>query len=215
MSALQSINSIKPLHMELVNCIRRNLYESEISTNPNYKVKFTWVPSHVGIKGNELADKQAQKAARVGVSTRECLTIGQFKTLIKCEQIEFRNTKRNKERSASYSIKHYDLFVDNEHKYGQNKLHTGPCDRIAARIRLGYRKIWQLKYETSGVLQEEFSNCDLCNEAQGNTLEHYICFCVKLKHFRPPGLGFVELCNYFCKPESLYPILLLYPNFRF
>ena len=57
MSALQSINSIKPLHVELVNCIRRNLYESEISTNPNYKVKFTWVPSHVGIKGNEMADK--------------------------------------------------------------------------------------------------------------------------------------------------------------
>ena len=119
-------------------------------------------------------------------------------------------------RNESYSINHYDLFRTIKHKYGKNKSQTGPCDRIAARIRLGYRKIWQMKYEAQGTARDEHSKCLLCDQPQGNTLEHYILNCETIKPFRPPErLGFYELCVHFCKPEILYPILNLYPDFRF
>ena len=155
-------------------------------------------------------------AAIKGIGGPESITISQFKTQFENEYLESVKLRSDTQRNESNSIKHYDLFREVKHRYGKNKLHTGPCDRMAARIRLGYRKIWQIQYESNGIIHEEYSKCTLCNHPLGNTLEHYISSCPKLRHFRPTGVClFHELCVHFCKPEVLYPILNVYPEFRF
>ena len=114
---------------------------------PNYKIRFAWIPSHVEIMGNEMADRIAHDAAIKGTGGPESITISQFKTKFENEYLESVKLRSDTQRNESNSIKHYDLFREVKHRYGKNKLHTRPCDRIAARIRLGYKKIWQIKYE--------------------------------------------------------------------
>ena len=77
----------------------------------------------------------------------------------------------------SPSIKHYEKFVNIKHCYGKENILAGPCDRIAARIRLGYRKVWELNQEKIGRANPEYSNCVLCKKVHASTLMHYICFC--------------------------------------
>ena len=138
---------------------------------PNYKIRFAWIPSHVGIMGNEMADRLAHDAAIKGTGGHESITISQFKTQFENEYLESVKLRSNTQRNESNSIKHYDLFREVKHGYGKNKHYTGPCDRMAARIRLGYRRIWQIQYEGSGIIHEEYSKCTLCNHPLGNTLD--------------------------------------------
>ena len=213
-AALQSINSPRPVYGKLVSDIRKHLYLAEVA-GQQYSIVFTWIPSHVGIKGNDDADKSARAMACESADIPECLTINQFKALAKCENKESTILRTNSQRPESGSIRHYDLFRDIKHNYGEGKQCTGPCDRIAARIRLGYRKMWKVRYDAGATFDEGLSKCVLCDVPLSDMLEHYIVFCPKLKHFRPSGMGFFELCVHFCNPEILYPILNLYPNFRF
>ena len=134
--------------------------------------------------------------------------------LMKKEVQEVHTCTMNNEMSASISLKHYKNFMENKHLYGKGKLHTGPCDRIAARIRLGYRNVWEVNISRSVRVNPVYASCVLCEAPYANTLPHYINSCPKLKPFRPKGMGYHELLLHFCKPKTLYPILSLYPGMK-
>ena len=57
---------------------------------------------------------------------------------------------RNSQRPASISVKHYDQYMNVRFIYGTHKARTRQCDIVTARIRLGYRRIWQVN-ETGDV----------------------------------------------------------------
>ena len=84
------------------------------------------------------------------------------------------------------------------------------CDVVVARIRLGYRHIWQV---SNAVPIPEHSACKLCDKPLKHTLEHYIIECDTVKDFRPPDLLYLELCNYFIESGVLEDILAVYPKF--
>ena len=142
------------------------------------------------------------------------ISLKQFSALLRKEKKEELEMYLNSQLPESCSIKHYAKFSNIKHTYGKGRLHTGPCDRIAARIRLGYRKLWELKYERTGQAKPEYSSCVLCGESMANNLQHYISFCPKLKPFRPQGMRYHELCIYFCNAENISPILDEYPGFK-
>ena len=211
LSALQSINSSKAVYVEQIIDIQNNLI---LCAENNIVIQFMWVPSHIGIQGNERADQLAKAATKKSCVEPTVISTSQFKTLLEREINEEMKLIFNSELVNSCSLKHHENFLNVKHRYGKGKLHTGSCDRIAARIRLGYRNIWEINFERTDRLSIEHSKCYLCGWEKANKLEHYITTCQNLKQFRPKGMQFHELCHYFCEPENLYPILTLYPSLK-
>ena len=143
----------------------------------------------------------------------EKINLKQLRRILQKESAEERELAMIGEWRDSPSIKHYEKFVNIKHCYGKANILAGPCDRIAARIRLGYRKVWELNQEKTGRVNPEYSQCVLCKKADSNTLMHYICSCPILKPFRPKEKPFHELCLHFCKPENIIPVLTAFPGF--
>ena len=210
-SALLALNSEKSIYGGHLRAIQRDLIGCR---NNEIEVQFMWAPAHVGIVGNEKADSLAKAGTRKESAGEELININQFRTLLKKEAQEVHKCTMNNEVSASISLKHYKNFIENKHLYGKGKLHTGPCDRIAARIRLGYRNVWEVNISRSLRIKPDYASCVLCKAPYANTLPHYINSCLTLKPFRPKGMGYHELCLHFCKPKTLYPILSLYPGLK-
>ena len=212
-SALQSLTSSRPTHSDLVDKI---LAEISRCTENGVTIKYTWIPSHIGIKENETADKEAKTAALTQTvdENTEQITLNCFKTLITSEATEAVKLRTDTQRHASITIKHYDLFRDVHISYGSCPIYTGRCDRLAARVKLGYRRPWQVQYDTKGSAPHPvYSRCNLCDELGKNTLQHYVDECKKLEGFRPPGARFYELCKLFMNQDTLCAIIGLYPKF--
>ena len=210
-SALLALNSGKTSYRSQIDAIQRDLI---FCSKNELKVQFMWVPAHVGIEGNERADALAKTGSRKQSPREEVISVKQMRTILKTETNEEHRLTMEYERLASSSLKHYKKFINHKHFYGKGKLHTGPCDRIAAKIRLGYRNIWELNFERTGGTNSEYSSCVLCKSPNANKLLHYICYCPELEPFRPKGMQYHQLCIHFCKPETLYPILCLHPGLK-
>ena len=209
-SALLSINASRPNQNNNISVLQNDLI---YCAKNQITVEFVWAPSHVGIKGNERADKLAKEGAKKQTQHREVLSINQFRALLNAERKEEMQMAFESELVESISLNHYANFKDTRHLYGRGKVLSGPCDRLAARIRLGYRKLWEIDLEKKGRANEEYSKCNLCGKENSNNLVHYISFCEKLEPFRPKNLRYNELCLHFCNPENLCPILVIFPGF--
>ena len=209
--ALQSINSHQTQYKNLVNNINKNIIEC---VEMGVEIQFMWVPSHVGITGNEKADLKAKEGSDKPNPAKEVLSVSQFRTLIRNDILERRQLILESEKLASITIKHHEKFRSVPHLYGKGSVYSGACDRIAARIRIGYRHPWQIARDKNGEIRSEYSKCVLCMQENSNCLDHYVLTCPKLGLFRPEQMKYHELCLHFCKPEILIPILTLFPGFK-
>ena len=79
LSALQSIANNKWKHPLVQTVLERNHY---IHSSTRKKVVFCWIPSHVGIKGNEMADRKAKEALQGDVLRGATNTCFDFKQVI-------------------------------------------------------------------------------------------------------------------------------------
>ena len=59
LSALQSLQTYQTSRPDLLNTILTLLHKS---TQRNQRIQFQWIPSHVGIRGNETVDNTAKQA---------------------------------------------------------------------------------------------------------------------------------------------------------
>jgi len=162
LSVIQSLDSIKP------SC-RENLLTSvlELITKVNFKITVVWVPSHIGIPGNEEADKLALAGASLPVIQN---TINfelsdaniQIENYIQnCWQSEWFKSKsfyKNLEENVSKKIKL-------THKSRKKEV-------ILTRLRLGKCRLnsylHEIKLHPTGL-------CATCNQPE--TIEHHLLKC--------------------------------------
>ena len=201
--------------------IQNNMIENK---NLGYTIKFLWIPSHIRHQNYDTVDKLANEACTESPETENLgISIRTIKTMLKQEWLSRLDNIRDTERAESSSIKHYDNFRHIEHKYGKSKYYTRECDKVAVRVRLGYRYTWEIAHPDiqdtnvdneqiqNGVIQ--YTKCKLCDQAYKHTLPHYIVECKEIEDFRPNALNYYELCQHFVNVNVLSDILELYPDF--
>jgi len=162
LSVIQSLDSIK-------TCCRPNLVTSvfELITKVNFKIIVIWVPSHIGIPGNEEADKLALAGASLPLIQNNInFELSDANILIQnyvqhCWQSEWSESKsvyRTIEENVSNKIK----FTNKSRKK----------EVILTRLRLGKCKLnsylHQIKLHPSGL-------CATCNQPE--TIEHHLLNC--------------------------------------
>ena len=139
--ALESLVSDNPTLGNLVIECKAALYRLD----HNRHVKFVWVPSHVGIQGNEKADELAKAGARKSsIDIQCCLTIQQIKTKIRNVNVEKERIEVQQRCLTSETLTHY-VRVANETQFTYGRYRAPWKDHICTRLRLDYKYYWQRK----------------------------------------------------------------------
>ena len=114
------------------------------------------------------------------------------------------------EQPHSVSIQHYDHFRLSPPKYRRYGLMVRRHNIVTARLRLGYRPVWQVS-EAGDI--PHFSNCRLCNTPNANSLHHYCLECPSVRDRLPQGRPLHSVCDFILKDNNLDVILVQHPHF--
>jgi len=126
--------------------VREKIYEQ------NGKIKLIWVPGHVGIKGNTLADLAAKEAAKDPIIEIEAQLYCQAESFIKNQYVLFRQNKWDNESS----------FLKLHEPVRSQIIGITGVERKAGitftRIKLGTAKILQQLFSRQIPLKCQFCN---------------------------------------------------------
>lgn len=203
-----SMAAITSLHAQ--HCENSQLLDGIITTAAAIQdmgrlVTVNWIPSHVGISGNEAADALAQQGAQaLEVQFHVPYTLRQLKGRLQ-RQAEARRLQRVREDQRGDSVSARWL----------GGLQPGPslreiavsrrCEVVRSRIRLGYLYNWQVGIATT----EAERRCRLCAAPDSHTLEHYLRDCILVHDLRVqcpvPTPTLTDLANHFLNilPDTL------------
>ncbi|XP_038157609.1 uncharacterized protein LOC119794224, partial [Cyprinodon tularosa] len=122
-------------------------------------VYFLWVPAHVGVDGNEKADKLAKKALNhQQIEMNVFLSKSEMKTLITIETRKKWQTIWNNESKGRH-LYQIQKFIGKERKrYGNRKK-----DIIISRLRIGHTA---LNYSLFKIGKHETGHCDKCGDPE-------------------------------------------------
>lgn len=207
-SALLSMNSHRPENVMLVSELR---YRYKKIMSRGIKVKFLWIPSHIDLRMHDRVDSLAkQSSSKPDVDYYLGLTINKIKYGIRAEIINEYESERRAQHATSHSIMHYENMCKVKHVYGESNRITRLLDIVTARLRLGYKYMWQY-----GCYRRESDfDCKLCELVNGHTLEHYVMECNKIREYRNNEyINVHDMCNYLIVSGNLKEILLKYPKF--
>ena len=206
-SALQALSSPKPGSA----VVFRILSFLALMSQRALLLHFLWIPSHIDISYSDTVDKLAKAACRLprrGGGPSPSLSCH----LARVRKHSFLSTsqQRDLQRAHSVSIHHYDSFRHHRYKYRRRGLMVRRHNVVAARLRLGYRPVWQV----AGVDGEPpYTACLLCHEPRANTLEHYCLLCPVVQPLLPHNQPLVTVCRHLLHHEALDELLLRFPQF--
>ncbi|MPD00279.1 hypothetical protein E2C01_095740 [Portunus trituberculatus] len=80
---------------------------------------------------------------------------------------------------------------------------------VSARLRLGYRLLWQVAGEAN---VPQFSSCPLCYIPNGNTMQHCLT-CPEVSDLLPQGQPLIAVCQYLLTHDNLDRVLAHHPLF--
>ena len=175
-SAVQALQTIKVKENKaLIKEIRNLLYQHKAT---NRQVTINWIPSHIGITGNDKADELAKTTTHIhNVQIRIQPTPSQIKKMIaptvRHNMIEdIRQHASQGSPSANWYLLATDLIphgiTKNTHRNLAVTMH---------RLRLGYKANWQIISRTQRP-------CNHCEENTEHPLLHYLLECPHTANFR-------------------------------
>lgn len=210
MGALKSINTrdVKcKLHVKLIDRLH-GLVNS--LSNEGISVIFLWVPSHIGIGGNEKADKVAKKACEkerpeydFGISRSQC------KSVIK-EYMKIREESNFRDLEYLYQSVRYFSELNKDHKpvYMYKSLLRNIGMRYS-RIKLGYKYSWEIFN-----VEDIYKKCRVCKIPECHTLQHYLQDCVIIEKYRDTEKGdIIEEAKRFLNIDLLSEIIYEHRGF--
>ena len=141
----------------------------------NNEITINWVPSHIGIIGNEKADKSAKKAAN---NTQIDVNVPPSKSSLKLQVLASlkKNNKMNTAQTAeSESLTWKKIVTQNKPMNNHIKLNRKNEVNIY-RLRLGYKTYKEITNQTQ--------KCEYCKKFSYEPLIHYISECdITAKYF--------------------------------
>lgn len=206
-SALQALSSPQPTHRCQVQHILQQLVTARDSS---LNVRFAWIPSHVGIAANDHVDLLAKDACRLPLPDGATPSLRCYEKMIHAAALLSTHHRTEAERAQSVSIRHYDHFRPSPPKYRRNGLIVRRHNIVTARIRLGYRPVWQVS-EAGDI--PHFSNCKLCGAPNANSLHHYCLECPSVRDMLPQGRPLLSVCDFILDGDNLDIILTRHPHF--
>lgn len=168
LSAIKAIENyqIRPLTKQIVNLLES--HQSLKNTNAN--IVIAWIPSHVNIAGNEMADSLAKKAANC--DSDDLIPIHSLQNVhlqIKYKILNLWQQFYNNSSRAKY-YKQIEPNVSFQLKYkAKNKKKEG----IVTRLRLGKT---YLNYDLHRLKRHNTGFCDYC-PGTFETIDHFLLQC--------------------------------------
>ena len=175
-SAMQVLqqNQIKE-NQKLISNVKSLLYQHK---QENRKVTLNWIPSHIGIPGNEKVDtlaKQTKYINQVQITVQPSLSQLKHNTRIQSRNIMIENANRHIQQ-GSYTAEWYKR-VSEHNPYPMDKQIPRQLSTTIHRLRLGYKANWQ-------IINPEPRNCKHCDELTDAPLLHYLLKCQETRTLR-------------------------------
>ncbi|XP_065082205.1 uncharacterized protein LOC135704650 [Ochlerotatus camptorhynchus] len=181
------------------NYIAWEIYKELQDTREN-TIKIQWIPSHVGIRGNEVADQAAKQKSREKQTFFNGLTMADALRLSNLD-IWADWSRRYKEQSKTKGCWHFNLMETPGRKIWSHELQLNPDEvKTLNRIRSGHA-LTKSKRATWGW--EIDDQCDWCEVKED--IKHILYDCPKfniernkypiLEYMKPIEQVLIELCE--------------------
>ena len=161
-SALLALEKFNPVHP--IVCDIQEWYH--LVTVAQKQVQFCWVPSHVGVRGNEIADEKAKAAVHNRNISNKTLPYTDYYPAIDLKlrnhwQNEWRNENRNKLLQIKSTVAKWSSSVNKNRQW----------EVVLTRLRVGHTRL------THGYLMEG-KPAPLCNHCNIQlTVQHILINC--------------------------------------
>nr|WP_160869998.1 reverse transcriptase domain-containing protein [Pantoea sp. Taur] len=152
LSALKSLENMYSNHPG----IQRILEIEKMMTENNKSIHYIWVPGHIGIKGNEMADKAAKDALALPGRGKNLLTPSELARPLK-ERIYmewqkiWEDSPPSKLKGIKSSVKPWQTSIRGSRRE----------EVVLTRLRIGHSKITHLHL----ITKEEPPRCEYCNNS--------------------------------------------------
>ena len=196
---LQSLQSelTNPGHHIAAEVLRIAKHLQRRNGNVNYSLKIRWTAGHMGIRGNEKADREAKRTAQGQSSARKSLPKYLRKTLP--QSISTLRQANNKERNEKWkrewqTSKRYKRFKakDTTSPASQKFLTLTSDHRISRKMaslifqmRVRHAPLNSYLYQFQKV---DSARCPACRD-HNETVEHFLLYCPKYTHKQWPLLS--------------------------
>jgi len=180
LGAIQALQKSRP--RDNVGLITAILTTAHNIQGRGRSIHLNWIPSHVGIEGNEAADLAAKNALSLpNVTVPVPASLSMIRAKLKkassgVSKKQLRHWASQGSPSANwFTITNMNTtpFPENLHRKTRNNLH---------RLRLGYKCLEELKRNTP-------TECAHCNTDTTSLLLHYVEECPETQHHLDRSLG--------------------------
>ncbi|XP_037531102.1 uncharacterized protein LOC119408373 [Nematolebias whitei] len=137
-------------------------------------VIFLWTPAHIGIRGNEAADRAAKAATKDQINFTISISKSEVRTIVK-QKLKGKWQKQWEEEHKGRWYYRIQRQVGEMRRGGRNRRE----ERLITRLRFGHTS---LNNTLHNIQKHDTGQCEHCGQEE--TIEHVILVCQKYEHHR-------------------------------